>query len=93
MTRSTVGDGPRCPEEGDHGKTYTTAQGHLWCPVSQTLFEGDGLTVGPVIRQGDHVYGTVKGLDDFEARAEEEYQETHRQEPVDWARAIEEGFA
>lgn len=88
MTHSTVGDGPRCPEPGDHGKTYTTARGHLWCPVSQTLFEGDGLTVGTVIRQGDHVVDLAGFLEQQGLRLGEGTLVVDTNTPVDLGRDI-----
>jgi hypothetical protein len=33
------GDGPVCPEPGDHGRTYVMASGNFWCPVTQALFD------------------------------------------------------
>lgn len=50
--RSATGDGPVCPEDGHHGRTYATARG-FWCPVSQTIFAAadGGHAIGPVIRQ------------------------------------------
>lgn len=52
-----IGDGPVCPEPGNHGKTYVMGTGRLWCAVTQTLFdkavfdeEKKDWVVGPVVR-------------------------------------------
>lgn len=43
------GDGPVCPEPGDHGRTYVMASGNLWCPVTQALFTPQWV----IIRRGN----------------------------------------
>lgn len=55
-----LGDGPACPEEGGHGKTYSDAKtGRLWCPVSQAIFapatydeDGRAFVTGKILRAG-----------------------------------------
>jgi hypothetical protein len=51
--RSQLGDGPECPEEGEHGRTYAVRAGY-WCPVSQSIFApaNGGHGIGPLIRKG-----------------------------------------
>ncbi len=55
-----LGDGPPCPELGEHGRLYTTGlKGTLWCPVTQALFgpaiydlNARNFKAGPLIRKG-----------------------------------------
>lgn len=58
--RSMLGDGPECPEPGEHGRTYAVRNGY-WCPVSETIFApaDGGHGIGPVIRNGDHAAPAV----------------------------------
>lgn len=58
MTRSDLGDGPKCPEDGRHGKLYTMGT-HLWCPVTQAIFdepryddEARAFVAGSLLRAG-----------------------------------------
>lgn len=37
MAKTDFGDGPPCPEDGNHGKTYVMGD-YLWCPVTQALW-------------------------------------------------------
>jgi len=59
MAKTDLGDGPPCPEEGDHGRLVTGVTGRLWCPVSQSIFapskyDEDTRTFvpGPLMRAG-----------------------------------------
>jgi hypothetical protein len=56
MVQTDRGDGPPCPEPGEHGRTYSivgmTGTEFWWCPVSQELFavNDGGHGIGPALR-------------------------------------------
>jgi len=57
MKHPDRGDGPPCPEPGDHGRTYQMFgwdghPGYWWCPVTQELFEvtDHGHGIGKALR-------------------------------------------
>lgn len=48
-----LGDGPACPEPGNHGNMYVLGLSkHLWCPVTEAIYRNEKGAVGSLLRAG-----------------------------------------